>query len=131
MRCYPRVPQNLDKSIDNKALHDTFSAFGNILSSKVALDVTGSSKGYGFVHYELDEAANLAIEKVCQGSGLRAQCKVSGVLRFHLRQERLSPPPCGGAGERHASGGQEGVCGPLPEPHRPPRRYASSLAATS
>lgn len=56
--------QNLDKSIDNKALHDTFSAFGNILSSKVALDAAGQSKGYGFVHYELDEAANLAIEKV-------------------------------------------------------------------
>lgn len=74
--------QNLDKSIDNKALHDTFSAFGNILSSKVALDVTGQSKGYGFVHYELDEAANLAIEKVHQGLGpYIAHCRVSDILR--------------------------------------------------
>jgi polyadenylate-binding protein len=27
--------KNLDKTIDNKAMHDTFSTFGNILSCKV------------------------------------------------------------------------------------------------
>jgi len=56
--------KNLDMSIDNKALYDTFSAFGNILSCKVAVDDNGSFKGYGFVHYETQEAANLAVNKV-------------------------------------------------------------------
>ncbi|KAB0344850.1 hypothetical protein FD754_021776 [Muntiacus muntjak] len=55
--------KNLDKSIDNKALYDTFSAFVNILSCKVVCDENGS-KGYAFVHFETQEAANKAIEKM-------------------------------------------------------------------
>ncbi|KAG1142871.1 hypothetical protein G6F37_002278 [Rhizopus arrhizus] len=56
--------KNLDPSIDHKALHDTFSAFGNILSCKIANDEQGNSKGYGFVHYETLEAAESAIKSV-------------------------------------------------------------------
>ena len=55
--------KSLDPSIDNKALHDTFSAFGNILSCKVAME-DGHSKGYGFVHFETTEAAEAAIKHV-------------------------------------------------------------------
>lgn len=57
--------KNLHEGIDNKQLYDTFSLFGNILSCKVVTDrATGMSKGYGYVHYETNEAAKSAIEKL-------------------------------------------------------------------
>ena len=57
--------KNLNESIDNKQLYDTFSLFGNILSCKVVTDrETGQSKGYGYVHYETNEAARAAIDKL-------------------------------------------------------------------
>lgn len=55
--------KNLDEAIDNKALHDTFAAFGKILSCKVAANENGSL-GYGFVHYESNDAAEAAIKHV-------------------------------------------------------------------
>lgn len=56
--------KNLDKNIDTKSLYDTFSAFGNILSCKIMTDEQGQSKGFGFVHFETQEAADTAINKV-------------------------------------------------------------------
>jgi polyadenylate-binding protein len=47
-----------------QALHDTFAAFGNVLSCKVATDEQGRSRGYGYVHYETAEAADTAIKAV-------------------------------------------------------------------
>jgi len=89
--------KNLDKTIDNKQLYDTFSAFGNILSCKVCVNkVMGlgpendfaqpESKGYGFVHFETEEAANKAVEKV---NGKLLKEKKVFVGRFKSRNERI------------------------------------------
>ena len=72
--------KNLDETIDNKAciwplqlqwletdtqaLHDTFAAFGDILSCKVGTDENGKSRGFAFVHYSTGEAADAAIKAV-------------------------------------------------------------------
>lgn len=56
--------KNLDKTVDNKILFDTFSVFGNILSCKVSFDDKSVSKGYGFVHFDSEEAAQNAIENL-------------------------------------------------------------------
>ncbi|KAK9073373.1 hypothetical protein SSX86_007697 [Deinandra increscens subsp. villosa] len=79
--------KNLDKSIDNKGLHDTFSTFGTILSCKIATDGTSQSKGYGFVQFETEEAAQSAIDKL---NGMLMNDKQVYVGHFLRKQERDS-----------------------------------------
>ncbi|XP_067047284.1 polyadenylate-binding protein 1-like isoform X7 [Acropora muricata] len=78
--------KNLDKSIDNKALYDTFSAFGNILSCKIAQAEDGTSKGYGFVHFDTEEAAEDAIAKV---NGILLNDKKVLATKWMPTRERL------------------------------------------
>lgn len=56
--------KNLAKNITQKELYDTFEAFGTILSSKIAVDEKGNSKGFGYVHFETEDAASRAIEAI-------------------------------------------------------------------
>lgn len=78
--------KNLDSSIDNKALFETFAAFGTVLSCKVAVDNnTGQSKGYGFVQFERDESAQDAINSL---NGMLLNDKQVYVGLFVRRQER-------------------------------------------
>jgi polyadenylate-binding protein len=77
--------KNLDKSIDNKALYDTFSTFGNILSCKIMTDDNSNSRGYGFVHFETNEAAEQAIKNV---NNMLLNDKKVFVGRFMTRTQR-------------------------------------------
>uniref|UniRef100_A0A5B6YTE2 Polyadenylate-binding protein n=1 Tax=Davidia involucrata TaxID=16924 RepID=A0A5B6YTE2_DAVIN len=79
--------KNLDTSIDNKALHDTFAAFGTVLSCKVAVDTNGQSKGYGFVQFDQEEAAQNAIKRL---NGMLINDKQVYVGLFVRQQERNS-----------------------------------------
>ncbi|XP_010588860.2 polyadenylate-binding protein 4-like [Loxodonta africana] len=78
--------KNLDKSIDNKTLYEHFSTFGKILSSKVMSDDQGS-KGYAFVHFQNQSAADRAIEEM--NGTLLKNCRVF-VSRFKSRKDRES-----------------------------------------
>lgn len=79
--------KNLDKTIDNTALFDTFGNFGRILSCKVETDQNGVSKGYGYVHYETQEEADQAIAKV---NGMLLAGKKVFVGFFQPRKDRSS-----------------------------------------
>lgn len=75
--------KNLDKSITNAALYDTFSVFGHILSCKVEVDPSGVSKGYGYVHFETQEEADQAIAKV---NGMQMADKIVFVGPFQPKK---------------------------------------------
>ena len=79
--------KDLDASIDNKALHELFSTFGNILSCKVVVDEAGVSKGYGFVHFEAKESAEEAISKL---NGLLLNDKKVVVCHHVSRKDRVA-----------------------------------------
>eukprot|EP01062_Namystynia_karyoxenos_P063178 TRINITY_DN55_c0_g1_i4.p1 TRINITY_DN55_c0_g1~~TRINITY_DN55_c0_g1_i4.p1 ORF type:complete len:671 (+),score=295.62 TRINITY_DN55_c0_g1_i4:103-2013(+) len=79
--------KNLARDIDNKALHDTFQAFGQILSSKVVVDDRGNSRGYGFVHFSTEEAADEACNKV---NGMLLNGQPVFVGKFERKEKKLA-----------------------------------------
>lgn len=79
--------KNIDPSIDSDALFETFSAFGTVLSCKVATDDFGVSKGFAYVLYDKKESADAAVEKM---NGVLMNDRRIWVC-FHVsRQDRLS-----------------------------------------
>lgn len=81
--------KNLDLNIGHKELYDTFSQFGNILSCKVALDSSGKSKGYGFVHFENQSAAEAAVAMVNDNILLDKKVYVGPFVPRKVRAQQL------------------------------------------
>lgn len=79
--------KNLHKSIEQKELYDTFGFFGRILSCKIAIDDNGNSRGYGFVHFEKEECAERAIEKI---NGMLIRDRLVYVGKFIPKTDRKS-----------------------------------------
>ncbi|KAJ3695450.1 hypothetical protein LUZ60_000827 [Juncus effusus] len=77
--------KNLDRTIDQKGLYETFSSFGTIMSCKIMTDQTGQSKGYGFVQYETEESAQKAISQL---NGMLLNDKPVFVGPFLRKQDR-------------------------------------------
>lgn len=77
--------QNLDPSIDNKILYDTFVEYGPILSCRLATNADGTSKGFGFVQFEDETAAESAIN---QANGIVLNGRHVYVGPFVKKEER-------------------------------------------
>ncbi|XP_066440805.1 polyadenylate-binding protein 1-B-like [Eleutherodactylus coqui] len=81
--------KNLNKSIDNKALYDTFSV-------KVMTDESGKSKGFGFISFERHEDAQKAVDEMngkdMNGKAIyvgRAQKKVERQTELKRKFEQM------------------------------------------
>jgi len=56
---------NLPWSIDSAGLGDLFSSFGKIVDAVIISDrMTGRSRGFGFVTFETEEAAEKAVAEM-------------------------------------------------------------------
>lgn len=83
---------SLANEVDERLLSDTFSAFGLVIDSKVAIDPdTGAAKGYGFVSFDSFEASDAAIEAM-NGQFL---CNKPITVQYALKKD--------GKGERHGT----------------------------
>jgi splicing factor 3B subunit 4 len=84
---------SLDPLVDEKLLHDTFSAFGALVSpAKIARDPdTGASRGFGFVSYDNFEASDAALQ------AMHGQFLMNQTINVDYAFKR------DGKGERHGS----------------------------
>ncbi|KAI8812931.1 hypothetical protein BJ742DRAFT_557928 [Cladochytrium replicatum] len=107
---------NLDPDVDEKLLHDTFTAFGVIVQPpKVARDPdSGDSKGYGFVSFDNFDSSDAAIEAMNGQFLMNKPITVS----YAFKKD--------GKGERHGSAAERLLAAQAEknQPHMPNRVFA-------
>uniref|UniRef100_A0A7N0T727 RRM domain-containing protein n=1 Tax=Kalanchoe fedtschenkoi TaxID=63787 RepID=A0A7N0T727_KALFE len=77
---------NVDKSVDHKALMETFSSFGNMISCKVELNFFSLSNGYGFVKFDNELFALMNDKQVFVEPYVYKKGKFNNVLVNSLSQ---------------------------------------------
>ena len=84
----------------SESLHEAFSSFGEVSDARVVTDrETGRSRGFGFVSFEDDAAADAALQQM-DGAELDGR-----QLRVNEANERDARPRTGGGGGRGGFGG--------------------------
>ncbi|KAM0754029.1 RNA-binding domain-containing protein [Meredithblackwellia eburnea MCA 4105] len=140
---------NLDPNVDERALFDTFSAFGTLVQpAKISRDLgSGQSKGFGFVSFDSFEASDAAIESMNnqflmnkpitvgyafkkEGKGERHGTPAERLLAAQARKNNALPPtgmaggalppPPPGMGRGAPMGGPPGMPGYGAMPGMPP-----------
>ena len=95
---------NLSYQVDNAALEQLFTPFGQVRTAEVVMDRdTGRSKGFGFVEMENDAEAQAAISAL---SG-----KEHGGRALTVNEARPREPRSGGGGGGRGYGGGGGGYG--------------------
>jgi RNA recognition motif-containing protein len=100
---------NLPYSTGEEDLRNLFGQYGEIVSVTLIIDkMSGRSKGFGFVEFTEEDAANAAVEAV-NGMELEGRAMVVNVARPPApREDRRGG---GGGGYRGGSGGGGGFRG--------------------
>lgn len=92
--------------LDDSALKEAFSAFGEVTSAKIITDkFTGRSRGFGFVEMSDDEAAKKAIAEL-NGSEIDGR-----TIAVNVAEERKERSGGGGGGFRGGNRGGGGGYG--------------------
>ncbi|KAL8260813.1 hypothetical protein R6Q59_024862 [Mikania micrantha] len=80
--------KNLNLAVTDMKLEEVFGKFGRILSCKIAKDDNGKSKGFGFVQFDSEESANIALKAL---DGTTLDEKIISVAKFLRKSERKEP----------------------------------------